>query len=235
VSAADRARFTVADQVRGRIDANATSRRPSTKLDVRVELAADDLPGLTNLQQVFDEAEQLAGAGQLMTRPALPEIQQLRAWYTNELLRQHAGLPPTPWRLSESTALDNDASDLAVPPELAWVTTAAEAVIAAGEDARIVAMSPSVEEVIGWRPAALLGQRIAVLVPIELRESHIAGFSRQVLNGRAHVLNQQLQLPAICGDGRRQDVMLQLGAHATSAGRYFTATISRADTIEAPD
>ncbi len=47
----------------------------------------------------------------------------------------------------------------------------------------------------------LVGRRVVTLVPPRLREAHVAGFSRHLSTGVAHVLDVPLQLPVLRKDG----------------------------------
>jgi PAS domain S-box-containing protein len=47
-----------------------------------------------------------------------------------------------------------------------------------------VAVTASLAESLGWAVEDLIGRRVVVLVPPELREAHIAGFTRHLTTAR---------------------------------------------------
>ncbi len=75
------------------------------------------------------------------------------------------------------------------------------AVVAADDTNRIVAVSRALGELVGWDVADLVGRRVVTLVPPLLREGHVAGFSRHLSTGEAHLIGMPLTLPVLRADG----------------------------------
>jgi hypothetical protein len=46
-----------------------------------------------------------------------------------------------------------------------------------------------------------VGRRVVALIPPELREAHVAGFSRHLTTGETNVLGVPLELPVLRRDG----------------------------------
>jgi small neutral amino acid transporter SnatA (MarC family) len=47
----------------------------------------------------------------------------------------------------------------------------------------------------------LVGRRVVTLIPLRLREAHVAGFTRHLTTGESHVLGVPLILPVLRADG----------------------------------
>jgi PAS domain S-box-containing protein len=66
---------------------------------------------------------------------------------------------------------------------------------------RIIAISEPLARTVGWDRGDIVGRRVVALIPPALREAHVAGFSRHLTTGQAHVLGVQLTLPVLRKDG----------------------------------
>lgn len=169
------------------------------------------------LQAVLHDARRLSLAGELLMIPTLPEFAVLRNWLCEEVPAQCAGAIPTPW-VSGEIADDPDGpppvewdDDFLPPQDVAWVV---------GDDHnRIVAASPAALELLGWAED-LVGQRLLSMIPPQLREAHLAGFSRSVVSGEGALLGVPLALPALRADGSEVPVTLTLARHAARQGRH---------------
>lgn len=170
------------------------------------------------LQAVLQEARRLATMGELLGLPSLPELAALRNWLCEEVINQAAGVVPTPWRL------DVDAGDPDVTTAPHWddaIQPAQDVAWLVGDDHnRIVASSAAALTLLGWSERDLVGQRLVVVIPPQLREAHIAGFTRSVVSGTGALLGQPLSLPALTRDGRQIPITLTLTRHAARGGRH---------------
>ena len=84
---------------------------------------------------------------------------------------------------------------------------------------RIVAVSRSVADATGWAIDDLVGRRVVTLVPQRLREAHVAGFTRHLTTGEAHVLGVPLTVPVLRADGTEIMASLLVEAGPSPAGR----------------
>lgn len=186
LTAAVEAVVRVRPDASGTVDASVLA-GPTTGADLRV------------LQDALDEADRMAGEGELLLRPALPEVVALRDWCCDQVRAQTAGTPPAQWRLDQ---LPTD--DVVAGPQRwngADVIASTRAMVAADDRNRIVAVSAPAEQLLGWPAAALVGHRIVTIIPVRFREAHIAGFTRHLLTGATHVLGAELRLPVLRRDG----------------------------------
>ncbi len=92
-------------------------------------------------------------------------------------------------------------------------------VVAADDTNRIVAVSRPLAELVGWQVEDLLGRRVVTLIPPQLREAHVAGFSRYLSTGEARVLGRALDLPVLHADGRQLRCRYLVEEAPAQAGR----------------
>lgn len=157
------------------------------------------------MQDALDLGERLAVGGLLLVRPGLPEVVALRDWACEQVVAQLAGVPAAPWAGADQerfTDLVHDRTDPGPPGWDASVVTGSDRGVVAADDAnRIIAISAPLARVTKWSPADLVGRRVVTLIPPALREAHVAGFTRHLSTGQAHVLGVALELPVLCRDG----------------------------------
>jgi PAS domain S-box-containing protein len=191
-------------------------------LDLPVQVPADAAELYAALQDVLDVAERLAAAGALLARPGLPEVVAVRDWVCEQVIAQHASVHPSPWR---GTADDRRAAPRDEPAPVDWdldtITGAARPAVAADDANRIIAVSPSLAEALGWAVEDLVGRRVIALVPPELREAHVAGFSRHVTTGETHVLGVPLHLPVLRADGSQVSCDVLIEQRPSATGRHL--------------
>jgi PAS domain S-box-containing protein len=66
----------------------------------------------------------------------------------------------------------------------------------------IIYTNASFEATFGWSSQAIMGQPLAVLIPMLYHDSHNLGFSRFAMTERPTILNHPLQLMAVTKDGQ---------------------------------
>jgi PAS domain S-box-containing protein len=92
-------------------------------------------------------------------------------------------------------------------------------VVAADDANNIVAISRSLADALGWEVDELVGRRVVTLIPPELREAHVAGFSRHLNTGQAHALGMPLELPVLRRDHTRVMCSFMVEQAPTNPGR----------------
>ena len=193
------------------------------QIDLSLAVPVDAADAFAALQDVLDTAERLAAAGLLLARPALPEIVAVRDWACEQAISQFSGVDPAPWGGTEQERFASDIrdDDLALPDwDAAVVTGSARGAVAADDANRIVAISRPLADALGWAPRDLVGRRIVALIPHELREAHVAGFTRHLATGQAHVLGVPLRLPVLRRDGTRIDCDFMIEQAPATTGRH---------------
>jgi PAS domain S-box-containing protein len=193
--------------------------------DVVLELAAEALPWFPLLRDILARATAMSIAGQLLVPPSLPELVALRNWVCDEIARQRLGVRPTPW----TDLAADDGSPLQVSPSLLdEIRNATVATVAADAANRIIAVSRPAAELLGWDGAELEGRRLVTIIPQRLRDRHIAGFTRHLLDGTSRTVDGVLEVPALRHDG--SEVMIRLGITRRadpSTWAVFVATMER--------
>jgi len=183
------------------------SRLPDTpaSLDLEVPVPDHAADAFAALQDVLDVAETLAARGLLLARPGLPEIVAVRDWACEQGISQHSGVLPSPWPGTgqERFILVHDRHE---PAPLEWdtrlVSDADRGAVAADAN-RVIAISRPLADALGWDVDDLVGRRVVVLIPPELREAHVAGFTRHLTTGETHAVGVPLRLPVLRADGTR--------------------------------
>ena len=192
------------------------------QLDLDLTLPADLVPAFTALQSTLDAAERLASAGLLLSRPGQPEVVAVRDWVCEQVRDQCAGAPPAAWPGADQerfTVVDRATQRPAVDWDVAFVRDSPRGVVAADDSNRIVAVSRSVADAVGWAVDDLVGRRVVTLIPQRLREAHVAGFTRHLTTGEAHVLGVPLTVPVLRADGTEFTATLLVETAPTPAGR----------------
>ncbi len=185
--------------------------------DVVVRLRDASAGEFAVLQGALDDARRLAIAGETLALPSLPEVVALRDWICEEVMAQAAGGVPTPWtfvsRVDTPIEADLAVWDAAIEPP------GTEPWLIGDDHNRIVAASVAASELLGWAPGELIGQRLLAVIPDHLRERHVAGFTRGVVNGEHQLLGAPLALPALHSDGHELPITLTLTRHPARFGR----------------
>lgn len=193
------------------------------QLDLRLPLPKDSATRFAALQDVLDTAERLAADGQLLIRPGLPEIVAVRDWACEQVIAQMAGGAPSPWPGTDQERFEHEVNppldELPVMWDSSVVRGSTSGVIAADDANRIVAISPPLATLLGWSPDELVGRRVVTVIPPALREAHVAGFSRHLSTGEAHVLGVPLELPVLHRDGREVLCSFMVERAAVTSGR----------------
>ena len=192
--------------------------------DVDLDLPSEAVPWFPIMHDVLTRATVMAVAGELLTPPALPEIMAIRRWVCDEVARQSAGLSPTPWSEQEA-----DLPQPAPASESMLDDIRRSPLPQVGADAanRIVAVSEAAASLLGWSPDELEGKRLITIVPLRLRDRHIAGFSRYLLEGTSRLLGRTVAMPALRKDGSEVSLELLIERRADKGTRgLFVATLT---------
>lgn len=192
-------------------------------IDLRLSVADGMGTAFAALQDALDLGERLAVQDQLLVRPGLPEILAVRDWACEQVVAQLAGVAPSPWPGTDQSHFTELVHDRDTPQAPQWdsssVTESERGVVAADDANRIIAISRPLARLVGWEPQDIVGRRVVALVPPELREAHVAGFSRHLSTGQAHVLGVDLELPVLRRDGSRVRCAFLVERAAVGSGR----------------
>lgn len=221
IALADMARALVSTQVVAALDRLAVSATAAHRLlpeghpsplpdapasiDLDVPVPDGAAEAFFALQDVLDAAEALAARGLLLTRPALPEIVAVRDWACEQAISQAVGMAASPWPGTGQERFAAQLGDRDHPVSPDWdtriVANSDRGAVAADDANRIISVSQPLADALGWDVEDLVGRRVVVLIPPELREAHVAGFTRHLTTGEAHALGVPLRLPVLRADG----------------------------------
>jgi PAS domain S-box-containing protein len=192
--------------------------------DLTLEMPTPAIAWFPILRDLLGRATLLALAGKLLTPPSLPEIIAVRRWICDEIARQAAGLPPTPWVEQAVEVTDVPPTPATVIEEVRAATVAQ---VAADTTNRIIAVSEPAAELLGWGAHELEGHRLVAIIPPRMRDRHIAGFTRHLLEGSSRILGRPTRVPALCRDGSEVEIDLLIERKADAATRgIFVATLT---------
>src|SRR5678816_80233 len=83
-----------------------------------------------------------------------------------------------------------------------FVHAAGDAIIAVGNDGKIILWNPAAERVFGFTAADAVGQSLDLIIPERFRERHWNGFHQVMLSGQTRYGSEVLRVPALHKDGR---------------------------------
>lgn len=201
---------------------------PSGREQADVLLVADDglASHFSDLRKVLERTVALARDGTMLVPPAPPEIIHFGDWVCDEVARQSDGTAPVSWRKSAPS------TEISVGvPLVRWdvtdIATSSDALIAADDSNRILAVSVPAGELLGWQPRELVGERIITIIPERLHESHIVGFLRFLLTGKQVMIGSSVTVPARRADGTEISIGLSIRVLPRVGGRTaFIAALS---------
>lgn len=197
--------------------------------DLEIQLPTRSASAALERLALIDEGDRLAEEGRLLLPSALPEIAQCRRWMMSEIIGQASGNEPTPWAglqtLDRTVAPEgiSAADEQLIGSELPWT-------FVADQDNRIQFAGAEAAAALGWDPADLAGRRVTTLVPAELRERHLVGFTRYQLTRAAVLMGKPVAVNALRRDGSTVPVTLLLREMPPREGRLrYRARLSLAD------
>jgi len=186
--------------------------------DLTVGIPAASVDAAIDRLALVDEADRMAGEDELLIPPALPEIVACRHWLLGEIVAQAAGDPPRRWRLGTTPGPDRAWQPLS-DAEMDILGVDLPNSIVADQNDRIVFIGEDAAGLLGWSPAALAGRRVTDIIPPDLREAHLVGFTRFQLAGRPAVAGVPLALRARRADGTEIQVSITLEPLPRRIGR----------------
>jgi PAS domain S-box-containing protein len=192
--------------------------------DMTLDISKSAIPWFPILRDRLARATMLALTGKLLTPPSLPEIIAVRRWICDEIARQSAGLLPTGWVDHASEELASPETPAVLLDEIRAATTAQ---VAADTTNRIIAVSEAAAQLLGWEQHELEGHRLVAIIPPRMRDRHIAGFTRHLLDGTSRIMGSPVRVPALCHDGGEVEIDLLIERRADASTRgIFVATLT---------
>jgi PAS domain S-box-containing protein len=203
--------------------------RGAVAVDVVVDVDEAAAGSVRSLLDVLARADEAAAAGQMLTPPALPEVRWCRVWHLQEIACQLQGSEPTAWAPAD-VHQQVPTAGLAVDPARV-LDALGHAVVVGDAENRVVFANQRAGELLGWHDGALVGERLTVLIPERLRERHLAGYTRMLVDGgRPRILGTPTAMPARRRDGSEVEVELLVDRVPNPGGRpAFVACLRELD------
>lgn len=179
------------------------------------------------LEELVVRAVRAAEDGELLGFATQPEIRKMRTWLCSEVARQADHHAPSPWvppTLARTHAgADGGRSRASVRTEVSGWTAP---VIATDDTSVIVAVSPHVAGLLGYRDESLLlGQRVLVVIPERLHQAYVAGATLIAANGGDVLLGTWLTVPLLRADGSEVSVPVRLEQRRLHDRRIIVAEL----------
>lgn len=105
------------------------------------------------------------------------------------------------------------------------VQSAADAIILADEDARILFWNKGAETMFGYHEDEVLGYPLELLMPEQYREAHRRGFERFRVGGKSQMVGKTVELEGLRKDGAVFPLELSLASWRTEEGTFFTGIV----------
>jgi PAS domain S-box-containing protein len=103
--------------------------------------------------------------------------------------------------------------------------TANDVIITIDEHSSILFVNAAVENVLGYKPAELIGNDLSIIVPEHSRAAHRAGINRYIQTGKKTVSWKGLELSALHRDGQEIRAEISIGEYHENNKRFFAAVI----------
>lgn len=108
----------------------------------------------------------------------------------------------------------------------AFVHAAADAIIAAGADGRIIFWNPAATRIFGFTETEALGQSLDLIIPERFRARHWEGYRQVMETGKTKYAVDVLRVPASAKDGRALSIAFTVTLlDAGDRGRIITAIV----------
>jgi adenylate cyclase len=107
----------------------------------------------------------------------------------------------------------------------AILDSAADAVVCADEEGRIVLWNPAAERILGYEAAEVVGEPLTVIIPERFRSAHNEGLTRVSGGGERHLIGRTVEIAALRKDGTEVPVELSLSTWTTNEWRFYSGIL----------
>jgi PAS domain S-box-containing protein len=103
--------------------------------------------------------------------------------------------------------------------------TATDAIITMDEKSTILFVNKAAEKIFGHTPAEMMGQKMTMLMPENLRPVHGAGLERYIRSGERRISWSSVQLPGLHKSGKEVPLEVSFGEYNENGKRGFTGIV----------
>lgn len=108
----------------------------------------------------------------------------------------------------------------------AFVQGAADAIIAAGADGRIISWNAAAVRIFGFTAEEALGQSLDLIIPERFRARHGEGYRQVMATGQTKYASEVLRVPALHRDGKALSIAFTVTLlDAPDGGRVIAAIV----------
>jgi PAS domain S-box-containing protein len=112
----------------------------------------------------------------------------------------------------------------------AFVQAAADAIIAAGADGKILYWNDAATRIFGFTATEALGQSLDLIIPARFRARHWNGYREVMATGKTKYQSDVLRVPAQHRDGRALSIAFTVSLLKAEDGERVIAAIVRDET-----
>src|SRR3989454_395501 len=103
--------------------------------------------------------------------------------------------------------------------------TSTDAIITMDEKSTILFVNKAAEKIFGYTPAEIMGQKMTMPMPENLRPVHRAGLERYIRSGERHIGWSSVQLPGLHKSGKEVPLEVSFGEYNENGKRSFTGIV----------
>ena len=107
----------------------------------------------------------------------------------------------------------------------AILDSAADAILCADEEGRILLWNPAAERMLGHAAEDVVGESLTAIIPERFRADHEAGIARVSAGGEPRIIGHTVEVAALRADGTEVPVELSLSTWATDEGRFYAGIL----------
>jgi len=109
---------------------------------------------------------------------------------------------------------------------VAFVQGAADAIIAAGADGRIISWNAAAARIFGFNAEEALGQSLDLIIPERFRARHGEGYRQVMATGHTKYASEVLRVPALHREGKALSIAFTVTLlDAPDGGRVIAAIV----------
>ncbi|MEJ7849045.1 MAG: PAS domain S-box protein [Pyrinomonadaceae bacterium] len=103
--------------------------------------------------------------------------------------------------------------------------TASDSIVIIDQESNLLYFNKSTENIFGFKPNELAGQKLTMLMPEYLRRIHEKGFARYLETGKRHLSWESVEVPGLHKDGREIPLDISFSEFFIDGKRHFTGII----------
>ncbi|HEV8714372.1 MAG TPA: response regulator [Candidatus Binatia bacterium] len=103
--------------------------------------------------------------------------------------------------------------------------TASDGIVTIDEESTIIFANPAAERIFGYPAAAMVGQKLTMLMPERFRSLHREGIERYLRTGQRHITWESVELPGLHRNGKEIALEVSFGESALGGQHLFSGII----------